>query len=472
MRRIVHRLGRIGGAACLAVVLASQAAGASCIGAAPLAGGGVPVQGTYVTPFQDANKSGPWPHDTDPVTGDSNLCWAATAANMLAYGGWGVGVVENDAQAIFVDQMNPRYNNVPGFTETAIADYFDTYHPTLNYMDYYDVAGATQGSPSLLDSLLAEGRSLGLYLSFTTESGAHALSVWGTVKDPASGLYTDLLLADNEDNAIQLVPTPVRETNHGAYSTWSLPTYWGAPTIGFVDILESATPGVTLNQVWTDDIPPISDALAAYLRDYYALYPEDTGVTDAPITGFNGSPLTAADTGHDGLRYTPGPNVADQTPGNGIDELVPFSFSLPQIAGRSIASAELTLSLTPRSPALATDVLFFADNASRPSDLFGNDILKDLALDVPATVTLPLNAMPSGGGLVDLRPLLADGTLDVIFGDDALIHWVALTVTMFTELPEPATITLFALAIVGLAAARRRAGPLPTQGLAAGSLPG
>ena len=143
-----------------------------------------------------------------------------------------------------------------------------------------------------------------------------------------------------------------------------------------------------------------------------------------------------------------------------------------KIAGRSIASAELTLSLTPKSPGLTTDVVFFADNASRPSDLFGNDIFKDLALDVPTTVTLPLNAMPSGGGLVDLRPLLADGTLDVIFGDDALIHWVALTVTMFTELPEPGALALFALALAGLAVAGRWTGPLPHQPAAAGSLPG
>lgn len=434
-------------------MLASLPATANCIGAAtlPVGPGGMPLQRTYVTPFQDANKSGlPGMQDTDPITGDSNLCWAATAANMLAYGGWGIGVGDNNAQALFDQQLNPLTPNIGGPTFGGLSLYFDAYHPTANLPDYY---GWRYFSPATVDALLADGEAVGLRLFFVGGGPGHVFSVWGIEKDPVTGAYTALIGGDNEDDYTGLVRYPI--TFDAATGLWQMPDYWRTPYLIQVDTLTSINPSVTLNQVWTSNIPPMSDALSDYLQAYYAYYAEETGITDAAVTGFNGTPLTAADTGRDALRYTPGPGVADQTVGNGIDELVPFSFFMPQIAGRSISSAELTISLTPKALGATTDLLLFADNASIPSTLFGNDILKALALDVPAIVRFPLNAMPSAGGLVDLRALLADGTLDVIFGDDAIIHWVALTVTMFTEVPEPGTLPIMAIALLGLAAARR-----------------
>ncbi|MBN8893202.1 MAG: hypothetical protein J0H91_23225, partial [Rhodospirillales bacterium] len=205
------------------------------------------------------------------------------------------------------------------------------------------------------------------------------------------------------------------------------------------------------------DQPLVSSKLADFLTSIYAEHPEATGITDAPLIGFNGVTLTAADTGWSALRYTPGPQVADQVAGNGVDDLTAFSFNFPVL--RTVRSATLTLELTPQSPGATTDQLFFDRRGYNPLYNFGNALLRDLPVGEPATVTFDLAAMPYGtdGRSLNLLSMLGGGELGVVYGDDAIIQSATLEVrgVLASSVPEPPAVLLMLSAIGALAAARR-----------------
>ncbi len=64
------------------------------------------------TPFADADKSG---------MGDRNMCWAASAANMLTWAGWAAD--EDDAFDIF----RAYFEDKPGYVYNALSYFFANY---------------------------------------------------------------------------------------------------------------------------------------------------------------------------------------------------------------------------------------------------------------------------------------------------------------------------------------------------------
>lgn len=404
------------------------------------------------------------------AAGCENLCWAATTANAIAYTGWGVdhdgdGIVSG--QTVF-NEMLPvileKYGDVPGSPDKAGRIYFDLHQGEPRFSGYVSAADwlwrvfVTASSLTPGDrvvSMLENGAApiVGIELP---GGGRHAINAWGYEID-RTGQVIRLLVVDQAADSVQRVDyDPQAQTISNLYrfqeTLDDLPVKWAA--------------GVRSLDRWVDvtvtnatDQPVISRDLAEFIA---AIPPTQTGLTDAPIVGFNGVPLTAADTGWDFLTHEPGPAVADQVVGNGIDDLTAFSFFFPSF--ETIDTALLTLELTAKSPAIVTDLLLFSDlspqfTAEQIISLnLGNDLLSRLQLDVRTSLTFDLSALSSVFGPLDLRHLLRDGDLNVLFGDDAIIHWASLRVTGTLRVPEPSSLLLLFGALAAFALTRRRAG--------------
>jgi hypothetical protein len=159
-------------------------------------------------------------------------------------------------------------------------------------------------------------------------------------------------------------------------------------------------------------LPPVSESLARFLQT-------NSAALEHPSVGLGG-----ADRG--------------EGQGNGVNNDVPFSFTFPRL--NSITRATLTLDLKPKDPEVTTDGLQFTDNWEtdpRVADkLYGNDILAVLAVDEEAIVNFDLtNINLKGDGNENLSDLLLDGSLDVLYRDDAIIYAVTLDIEGSAALP-------------------------------------
>jgi hypothetical protein len=188
-------------------------------------------------------------------------------------------------------------------------------------------------------------------------------------------------------------------------------------------------------------VPPISDALAGFLaaaREAAAKASSpDLAATilTAPLVGFNHADIGEGE-------------------GDGSNDPVPFSFTFPPFS--AIASAILTLTLTPTNAAITTDALMVIDkpqglnlfDAGGSYVVYGNDLLRELPAGQTTTVRFNLHDMAAyrfvrvNGTImvelldrVDLTPFLLDGGLDVVYQDDAILHGATLTIT---GTPSPA----------------------------------
>ena len=87
------------------------------------------VYDQYGGTWQDANKTG---------VNDSQMCWAAAASNVLAWGNWTTPTY-NTAQAIFQD-ITSNFANQPGWMVNAfnwwIGNFFPGYNATSYEMNY------------------------------------------------------------------------------------------------------------------------------------------------------------------------------------------------------------------------------------------------------------------------------------------------------------------------------------------------
>jgi hypothetical protein len=108
---------------------------------------------------------------------------------------------------------------------------------------------------------------------------------------------------------------------------------------------------------------------------------------------------------------------------NGVDEIVAFSFDLPNFL--SVDDAHLILDITPKAALITTDELLFANNNSIRGDggkAYGREQLSELTVDERETLVFDLRNLGTSSGNEDLRGILDDGYLDVVYADDAIIH--------------------------------------------------
>lgn len=158
------------------------------------------------------------------------------------------------------------------------------------------------------------------------------------------------------------------------------------------------------------DAPPISAELDAYITSLGRM-------PLSPIVGFNGT-----DIGYGA--------------GDGSDEDVPFSFSFAPFM--SVSSATLTLDVTPQGTLNYNDLILLADEPSvccsgEPGFLpYGTFEFADVyVLGERVTVVLDLMGLKDSSGVPtwDLSSFLLDGTFDVLYIDDSLVHSARLQIT-------------------------------------------
>jgi len=185
--------------------------------------------------WYDANKS---PTNTE----DDLMCWAATAANILAWGGWTTPVYQT-ADQIF-RHFQDHWTDNGGYMSWAWKWWFDgspppyrtasypdvpgggNFFPNLNFYDYYASAfGKT--IMSSIDTLLHQGKGVGLIIS-KNGAPAHAVTVWG-FSYSAPGVYNSIFITDSDDNFLGLKEYPLIFSGTawylgGGYQGWKLGT--------------------------------------------------------------------------------------------------------------------------------------------------------------------------------------------------------------------------------------------------------
>ncbi|MBR2694601.1 MAG: hypothetical protein IKE69_10355, partial [Thermoguttaceae bacterium] len=183
----------------------------------------------YVGNYFDTNKT--WEND-------SQLCWAASAANLLAYTNWGFSVAApqtTNGRPLFrsgseiLSYFAQNFGNVGGYTLAGL-DWFITgnYNYPSSYPRPIGGGGLYPGLPlsgsslwSLIDAPgetmmarmaenLERGYGVSLGIGFyeggipNNRTGGHALTVWGYTYDTSFSpsdprYYTGLILTDSDD---------------------------------------------------------------------------------------------------------------------------------------------------------------------------------------------------------------------------------------------------------------------------------
>ena len=172
------------------------------------------VAGVFdVNPY-DAEKTG---------YGDSSLCWAGTASNMLAYTGWGDVNGFQTADDIFA-YFNANFTNTGGWMDRG-CEWFITGKYAGSYNSAQLVSAASGGFYSVEDGSavtslkvannvskvtnmidhLQSGSAVALALSYTGLSASHAVTLWGVVYDTSlsptdPNYYKALMITDSDDN--------------------------------------------------------------------------------------------------------------------------------------------------------------------------------------------------------------------------------------------------------------------------------
>lgn len=117
-----------------------------------------------LTAFTDADKN--WQDD-------SNLCWAAAAANLIAWSGWAAD--EDDTFDIFRDHFEDK----PGYIYDALRYYFANYVAGVNAEM---VAVRESRSHKLLDFIVSavhEGKGVAIKVDNPAKKNGHFLSIFG-----------------------------------------------------------------------------------------------------------------------------------------------------------------------------------------------------------------------------------------------------------------------------------------------------
>lgn len=201
---------------------------------------------------------------TDRFTGlDSNICWAASAADMLEFAGWNVS---GDEDAAF-QEYRDEFSNLGGYQSAGISWYLDgvnplqytysgsgnvAYHQDLSsgasqqqnedsggyWKDYAaaEVAPEARSEPEMTDLLdvaldgLEDGGAVGLgvyfYQNQNTATAGHALTAFGYIReklDQAVAALRALFVADSDDRATGETDDPEKRPNE--YVMYSVSPY-------------------------------------------------------------------------------------------------------------------------------------------------------------------------------------------------------------------------------------------------------
>lgn len=218
-----------------------------------------PVRGQTYTNFSAVGK--PWSDvEKSPLTPeDDQLCWAAAAANVLHYTGWGLVNGMTTADQIFAYFVD-HWTNVGGLMEYAWDWWFDGendsqgmagwsqvdvpgggFYPWCSFSDYYHEQWTASNAMSAIAEYLNSGWGVGLAIY---GAGGHAVTCWGYTYDPANPAnYYGLWITDSDDDKYLTNPPDRLRYYDVAYSEvmgrWYLQNYFGSNSwyIGGVEAL-------------------------------------------------------------------------------------------------------------------------------------------------------------------------------------------------------------------------------------------
>jgi autotransporter passenger strand-loop-strand repeat protein len=165
----------------------------------------------------DAEKTG---------AGDTNLCWAATASNMLYWAGWGkdTGSLTVSREDDLLDYYRESFTNLNGYIEAGIEWFLNgqyslkgepgaaqlkhdgggDFFPGITVSGYLSVDDKQATVMTSLDSFLKNGNVCGLNISWLS-SGGHAVACWGFsynagISRSRKNYYAGVWISDSDDN--------------------------------------------------------------------------------------------------------------------------------------------------------------------------------------------------------------------------------------------------------------------------------
>jgi len=212
------------------------------------------------TEWYDANKN--W-------SGDTLLCWAGAAANILRWGGWETS--EAFTEQLIFNEFKAHWTDKGSLAYVAWQWWIDgTYPAGYPYgpdWSTIDVSGGGNHWPgeSLNDYFLWSDdqvnmmaninwllqNNYGVTLAVRSDAGGgHAITNWGYEYDAGNPDYfTDIYITDSDDGVYQLMSYPLtwdpadnRWEMGGAYNGWYLSEVYAlAPLAGGADVPEPST---------------------------------------------------------------------------------------------------------------------------------------------------------------------------------------------------------------------------------------
>ena len=154
------------------------------------------------------NSGVPIPPGVDPDdTSDSNMCWAATASNVLMYTGWGFDWDSDSTLELYDDLYHYFLNefpNIAGSGSMAYDPYVTEGWGTVlasngqDWSDYFHQEDTDSIIVETIDTYL--DLDYGVYLSITNDLGTlgHAITAWGYEVDEDTGDYIRLAVTDSD----------------------------------------------------------------------------------------------------------------------------------------------------------------------------------------------------------------------------------------------------------------------------------
>ena len=252
----------------------------------------------------DAEKS---PSNTE----DDSLCWAAAAANILDWGGWGVGNLDT-CDAIFA-HLQDHCPDTSGLSQQAWQWWIEGgpvgpmdseggYFMDCEIEEWLRSGSGGERAMADIHNLLQLGCGVALNLR---GPGGHTITCWGLNYDPDTGEYLGIWVTDADDaKGTETPPDQLRyyEVELSA-SRWYLPDYYGSnswyidSSVGLMGRPETLTPppngeicGTLFNDIDGDGIRGVGES---GLSDVSVLLDANgNGVHDQTYETFaNGDPL-------------------------------------------------------------------------------------------------------------------------------------------------------------------------------------
>lgn len=224
--------------------------------------------------------------EKDPDPGDNLLCWAATAANMMEWTGWGyTGGMEEDSSDEFFQFFRSHMTDGGHYVDAGIDWWFDgtlrdegagASTETTDHTGFWsgytasDYMFTSWNKPACLPNIyneLTSGKPVGLSI-YSDGGGAHAVTCWGvnydTGVDPSTDpedYYLGVWLTDSDSHKGQWDPDDVLRYFEVEYDSgdgrWEMPNYGGGWYIW----------GVTSLETFPGESRPVADAGGPYIVD-------------------------------------------------------------------------------------------------------------------------------------------------------------------------------------------------------------